>query len=128
RKFLNNIYARVPDEFGQRNPGDQTNRGLWTGGCDEADYVWGFVQSNDVNIGSWDANSGFVRDYWTNFYKGIRAAGVFIENADRITDLTPQLITRYKAEARALRAMYYFYLMRIYGPVVLLGEKPVPVD
>lgn len=128
RKFLNNVYARIPDEYGQRNPGDNTNRGLWTGGSDEADYVWGFVQSNDVNIGNWDANSGFVRDYWTNFYKGIRAASVFIENADQITDLTPDLINRYKAEARALRAMYYFYLMRIYGPVVLLGETPTPVD
>ncbi|KAA2243583.1 RagB/SusD family nutrient uptake outer membrane protein [Chitinophaga agrisoli] len=128
QKFLNNVYARIPDEFGQRNPGDNENRGLWTGGCDEADYVWGFVQSNDVNIGNWDANSGFVRDYWTNFYKGIRAAGVFIENADQITDLTPNLITQYKAEARALRAMYYFYLMRIYGPVVVMGERPAPVD
>ncbi|HEY9259801.1 MAG TPA: RagB/SusD family nutrient uptake outer membrane protein, partial [Chitinophaga sp.] len=49
QRFLDNVYSRIPDEFGQRNPGDETNRGLWTGGCDEADYVWGFVQSNDVN-------------------------------------------------------------------------------
>jgi len=127
-KFLANVYARIPDEFGQRNPGDNENRGLWTGGCDEADFVWGFVQSNDVNIGNWDANSGFVRDYWTNFYKGIRAASVFIQNADKITDRSPQQKEQYKAEARALRAMYYFYLMRIYGPVVILGETPTAVD
>lgn len=128
QKFLADVYRRVPDEFGQRNPGSDECRGLWTGGCDEADYVWSFVQSNDVNIGNWDANSGFVGDYWRNYYRGIRAASVFIENADKITDLSPALITRYKAEARALRAMYYFYLMRIYGPVVLLEEKAVPVD
>jgi hypothetical protein len=128
QKFLADVYRRVPDEFGQRNPGSDECRGLWTGGCDEADYVWSFVQSNDVNIGNWDANSGFVGDYWRNYYRGIRAASVFIENADKITDLSPALITRYKAEARALRAMYYFYLMRIYGPVVILEEKAVPVD
>ena len=128
QKFLADIYRRVPDEFGQRNPGSDENRGLWTGGSDEADFVWGFVQSNDVNIGNWDANSGFVGDYWRNFYRGIRAASVFMENADKITDRSPVLITQYKAEARALRAMYYFYLMRIYGPVVLLEEKAVPVD
>lgn len=128
QEFLADVYRRVPDEFGQRNPGSDENRGLWTGGSDEADYVWGFVQSNDVNIGNWDANSGFVGDYWRNYYRGIRAASVFMENADKITDLTPQLIVQYKAEARALRAMYYFYLMRIYGPVVLLDEKAVPVD
>ena len=128
QRFLDNVYSRIPDEFGQRNPGDNTNRGLWTGGCDEADYVWGFVQSNDVNIGNWDAKSGFVGDYWRNFYKGIRAASVFIDNADKIIDLTPELKEQAKAQARALRAMYYFYLMRIYGPVVLMGEKPVAVD
>ena len=128
KQFLANVYTRIPDEFGQRNPGGTHNAGLWTGGSDEADYVWGFVQSNDVNIGNWDANSGFVEDYWSNYYRGIRAASVFIENADHITDLQKENITTYKAEARALRAMYYFYLMRIYGPVVLLGENPVPVD
>ncbi|PUZ20741.1 Starch-binding associating with outer membrane [Chitinophaga costaii] len=127
-QFLANVYERIPDEYGQRNPGDVTNRGLWTGGSDEADYCWGFVQSNDVNIGNWDATSGFVNDYWTNFYKGIRAASVFIQNADKISDLDTDSKKKYKAEARALRAMYYFYLMRLYGPVVLLGETPTPVD
>jgi starch-binding outer membrane protein, SusD/RagB family len=125
QKFLADVYTRVPDEYGQRNPGGDHNAGLWTGGCDEAEFVWGFVQSNNVNIGNWDANSGFVGDYWRNFYRGIRAASVFMQNADQITDLSPQLITQYKAEARALRAMYYFYLMRIYGPVVILGEDPM---
>lgn len=43
QKFLNNVYLRVPDEFGQRNPGDYNNRGLWTGGCDEADYVLSLI-------------------------------------------------------------------------------------
>lgn len=128
RKFLADVYRRVPDEFGQRNPGGNNNAGLWTGGSDEADYVWSFVQSNEVNIGNWDANSGFVGDYWRNFYKGIRAASVFMQNADKITDLSPALITQYKAEARALRAMYYFYLLRIYGPVVILPENAAPVD
>lgn len=127
-RFLADVYRRVPDEFGQRDAGSESNRGVWTGGSDEADFVWGFVRSNDINIGNWDANSGFVGDYWRNFYRGIRAAGVFMENADKITDLSPDLIKRYKAEARALRAMYYFYLIRIYGPVVILGDQVPAVD
>lgn len=128
QRFLADVYRNVPDEFGQRDAGSESNRGVWTGGCDEADFVWGFVKSNDVNIGNWDANSGFVGDYWRNFYRGIRNASVFMENADAIKDLSPDLIKQYKAEARALRAMYYFYLMRIYGPVIILGETAPPVD
>lgn len=128
-KFLNNVYSWIPDEFGQRNPNTGRNAGIWTGAADEAEFVWGFNQANNVNIGSWDANTGFVNDYWNNYYKGIRSASFFIANIDKVTqDITPQLITQYKNEARALRAMYYFYLVRTYGPVVLLGEEVIAPD
>lgn len=127
-KFLNNIYSSVPDEFGQRNPGS-SNAGLWTGGSDEAEFTWGGVASNAVNIGNWDANSGFVYAYWNNYYRGIRSATFFMANIEKVkNDLSPQLMTQYRAEARALRAMYYFYLVRLYGPVILLGDKVVAPD
>jgi hypothetical protein len=128
-KFLANIYNNIPDEFGQRNPGGGRNAGLWTGGSDEADFVWGFVQSNSMNIGSWDANTGFVGDFWNNYYKGIRSASFFISKIDNVQkDITPELKVQYKAEARALRAMFYFYMMRLYGPVIILGEDVVAPD
>jgi hypothetical protein len=128
-KFLANIYNNIPDEFGQRNPGGDRNAGLWTGGSDEADFVWGFVQSNPMNIGSWDANTGFVGDFWNHYYRGIRSASFFIGNIDKVEkDITPQLKVQYKAEARALRAMFYFYMMRLYGPVIILGETVVEPD
>jgi len=127
-KFLNNIYSNVPDEFGQRNPGS-SNAGLWTGGSDEAEFTWGGVASNAVNIGNWDANSGFVYAYWNNYYRGIRSATFFMANIEKVkNDLPAQLIIQYRAEARALRAMYYFYLLRLYGPVILLGDKVVAPD
>lgn len=128
-KFLANIYSLIPDEFAQRYPDVGRSAGIWTGASDEAEYVWGFNQANNVNIGSWDATSGFVNDYWNNFYRGIRSASFFMANIDKVTqDITPQLITQYKNEARALRAIYYFYLVRIYGPVILLGDNVIEPD
>ncbi|TCC90116.1 RagB/SusD family nutrient uptake outer membrane protein [Pedobacter frigiditerrae] len=128
-KFLNNVYSRIPDEYDQRNPNTGRNAGIWTSASDEAEYVWGFNQGNNVNIGSWDANTGFVNDYWNNFYRGIRSASFFMANIDKVTqDITPQLIVQYKNEARALRAMYYFYLVRMYGPVVILGDDVIEAD
>lgn len=128
-KFLNNIYSNIPNEFGQRNPGGGNNAGLWTGGSDEGEYLWGFVQSNNMNIGNWDATSGFVGDFWRNYYRGIRSASFFMANIDKVkNDISPQLIVQYRAEARALRAMYYFYLMRLYGPVILVGDEVVEPD
>lgn len=128
-KFLNNVYSQIPDEFGQRDPNTNRNAGIWTGASDEGEFVWGFNKANNVNIGSWDSNTGFVNDYWNNFYRGIRSASFFMANIDKVTqDITPQLANQYKNEARALRAMYYFYLVRMYGPVVLLGEEVIEPD
>lgn len=128
-KFLNNIYSNIPNEFGQRGPGGDENAGPWTGASDEAEYVWSFVQSNDMNVGNWDGNSGFVGDFWYHYYRGIRSASFFIANIDKATvDMTPALTTQYRAEARALRAMYYYYLMRVFGPVILLGETVIEPD
>jgi hypothetical protein len=130
-KFLSNVYSHMPDEFGQRGGGqynssdDYNNGGIWTGGSDEAEFLWGFVRSNNLNIGAWDATSDFVKTYWTNYYQGIQGASTFIANADQISDLSDELKRRYMAEARALRAIYYYQLIRIYGPVILMGEDPV---
>ncbi|RYZ47319.1 MAG: RagB/SusD family nutrient uptake outer membrane protein, partial [Chitinophagaceae bacterium] len=127
-KFLANVYSMIPREWSQRFVGN-SNSGPWTGASDEGEYLWGFVESNPMNIGAWDAGSGFTRAFWRDFYRGVRSATIFIANIDGVTnDINDEQKKRYKAEARALRAMYYFYLTRIYGPVVLLGDEVIPVD
>ena len=127
-KYLANIYSFIPREWTQRWVGN-SNSGPWTGASDEAEYLWGFVESNPMNIGSWDAGSGFTKAFWRDYYRGIRSATIFIENIDQVNiDINEEQKKRYKAEARALRAMYYFYLTRIYGPVVMLGDAIIPVD
>ncbi len=128
-KFLNNVYSWIPDEFSQRYTPNDRNGGNWTGASDEAEFVWDFVRANSMNIGNWDANSDFVSGYWTNFYRGIRSASFFMANIDRVKqDITPQITLQYKAEARALRAIYYFYLLRLYGPVIILGDNVIAPD
>ncbi len=127
-KFLANVYSYIPREWTQRWVGNY-NSGPWTGASDEAEYLWGFVESNPMNIGSWDAGSGFTKSHWRDFYRAIRTATIFIANIDNVQiDITEEQKRRYKAEARALRAMFYFYLTRIYGPVVILGDEVIPVD
>jgi hypothetical protein len=127
-RFLANVYSRIPNEYGQRDPGGDDNAGVWTCASDEAEITWQDRPSQNINNGSWDANTGISGAYWTHYYQGIRAASVFIQKADGISGISADQIKQHKAEARALRAIYYFYLMRIYGPVVLMGEEPVPVD
>jgi hypothetical protein len=124
--FLANVYSYIPDENRQRFVGSG-NSGPWTAGSDEAEYVWSFVQSQNINAGAWDASSDLSSNKWANYYRGIRSAGVFISNVDNCQDCKQALITRFKAEARALRAIYYFNLVKIFGPVVLI-DGVIPPD
>ena len=67
---------------------------------------------------------------WTNHYQAIRTANVFMKNVDNSeTNLLKEpngkeLILQYKGEARFLRAYYYWNLMKLYGPVILIGDDP----
>ncbi|SHF96270.1 Starch-binding associating with outer membrane [Fodinibius roseus] len=123
--FLANVYSRLPSE-NQRWTGG--NNGPWTGASDEAEFVWAYYYQNSVNLGAWDATTGHVNDVWSNYYQGIRAATYFMDNVDQCQECAPSRIERYKAEARALRAVFYYNLMRIFGPVVTLGNKTLPPD
>ncbi len=125
-KYLANIYSRIPSELDQRYT--NANSGPWIGGSDEAEYVWSFHFGNFLNIGDWNATSGDVNDLWNNFYQGIRSSSTFIQNIDQCTDCNEEITQRYIAETRVLRAYFYYNLMRLYGPVILMGENPVPPD
>lgn len=126
--YLAQVYANIPDEFESRFAPGGAYAGPWTGASDEANY-WSlsWVMSNRLNQSTWDNNVGGT--YWTNFYKPVRTATDFIAKIDDADapDLTPQLKMHFKAEARALRAIFYFWMMRLYGPVIILKDV-VPVE
>ena len=60
---------------------------------------------------------------WGACYSGIRQASIFIQNIDINEEFTPEEIADYKAQARFVRAYYYWLLLRKYGPVPLLPEE-----
>lgn len=68
---------------------------------------------------------------WKNFYIGIRRANLFlqkIEGYTSSTQLTKEEIKRMKAEARLLRAYFYFELVKRWGGVPLLGDRVIDYD
>jgi hypothetical protein len=129
--FLANIYGNIPDEFNQRFVGtgnSHGNSGPWTGGSDEAEYQSWSPTPNQINAGNWSPASDWVRGFWQKYYRGIRNATYFMANASKCSECGPELIAQYKAEARALRALYYYYLMRMFGPVPIIGEGVIAPD
>ncbi|MDD7887544.1 RagB/SusD family nutrient uptake outer membrane protein [Flavivirga sp. 57AJ16] len=126
-QYLANTYSQIPNEFNQRYTTNE-NSGPWTGASDEAEYVWGFHMGNSLNVGDWNSTTQGVSNLWSNFYRGIRSASTFIHSVDLCTDCGQDLISQYKAEARGLRAFYYFNLMRSWGPVIILPDEPIQPD
>ena len=92
------------------------------------------VSSNPTNtsvqqlaMGTYTADN-YQDDLWASWYQGIRRASIFINNIDRVP-LNGKLTNGtsfnrvWKAEARFLRALFYFELVKRYGGIPLLGNK-----
>jgi len=54
-------------------------------------------------------------------YENIRKVNIFLANVDR-SPLSDRLKKTYKAEARFLRAWYYFVMVKHYGGIPLIGD------
>ncbi|MEJ5146161.1 MULTISPECIES: RagB/SusD family nutrient uptake outer membrane protein [unclassified Sphingobacterium] len=128
-KFLANIYSVIPNELVQRftNSG---NAGPWTAASDEAKYTWDFNYANNMISSVWSNTDGVVAGFWNSYYEGIRNASYFIQNIDNANpvEVTSVMKSTYKAEARALRALYYYYLVKTYGAVPLIGEEILDIN
>ncbi|MDF3078981.1 MAG: RagB/SusD family nutrient uptake outer membrane protein [Sphingobacteriaceae bacterium] len=68
---------------------------------------------------TYTANDAKLPLIWDNFYAGINQADDIIENIGA-SPLPAETVTRITAEAKFLRALFYFYLVRMHGGVPLV--------
>jgi len=124
-QYLANIYTYIDDIA------DPTGDNPWVGNADEVDVTWSKYPIYNLNIGNIGASNALF-DKFSYYYKGIRSATYFMNHIDGNAEILAlngkQLIDQYKAEARFLRAYFYFLLLRQYGPVVLVGDTEVAPD
>ncbi|TDE10824.1 RagB/SusD family nutrient uptake outer membrane protein [Dyadobacter psychrotolerans] len=96
---------------------------------DEAVFHWYAGSSSDqYNMGAWTAGNNPFGN-WSGRYQDIRKANIFLEKITSVPIPAEQsskyavLIPQYVAEARFLRAMFYFDLFRMYGAVPLITKS-----
>ncbi len=89
-----------------------------------SDGSWKFVNDYTSQL---DARTGFITDVWNEFYKAINTANAVVTRADKIPGLDPVLKDKRVAEARFLRAQYYFILVQMFGPVHLTLQENTAV-
>ncbi|WP_206023318.1 RagB/SusD family nutrient uptake outer membrane protein [Runella sp. CRIBMP] len=71
-----------------------------------------------------NSDNGYGATYWTSHYRGIANANLAIAKIPGIS-MNEAAKKRYLGEARFLRALYYYDLVRIFGNISLITE---PVD
>lgn len=85
---------------------------------------------------SLNPDAAFFRDTWNDFYRAINTANTALDQAP-VVPMDPALKEQRVAEARFLRALYYFTLVQMYGPLHLTLDgtqgvttvaRRVPVD
>lgn len=78
----------------------------------------------DIANYTYDAEHGWIGDLWAHIYDAVNRANVVIDRVPSI-EMDAQLRAQLVAEARFLRALHYFNLVRMWGPVPLEVNETV---
>lgn len=73
-----------------------------------------------------NSDNGYGQSYWTSRYRGIANANLAIAKIPEI-NMDEAAKQRHLGEARYLRALYYYELVRIFGKIPLISE-PVSLN
>lgn len=119
--WLTNVYSFTPDNTNLRY--HYLTNGCWGPACIEGEEPWSNVVANNIILGTLYASSSFPTTLFTEYYRGIQYANIYLANVDRCDAMSQDEKDWTKAECRALRAYFYFNLMKEFGPVPVIGDE-----
>ena len=122
RRYLAHLYSYLPmDENVRDNEGGVVLRAdECLNGSSQYETYWYKVRRGDYSPAtSTERNSGNI---WSRYYIAINQCTTFMQNLYLDKEDTPALMASMMAEARFLRAYYYYVLFRHYGPVIIWGD------
>ncbi|VBB48462.1 SusD family protein [uncultured Paludibacter sp.] len=88
------------------------------------DMVFGLPANYPVYRGG-KYDERFLQTSWRECYIGIRDASIYIHNIEKNKEMSEEEVITSRAEARFLRAYYYWQLLRKYGPIPILPDEGV---
>lgn len=119
----------ITGEGGSNQSDAGTRDGLMMATCDEGDQFGG-NQAASFKNGTWGPTNQNEFDIWKAM-AGIRTACVFLDNVDSVPlkttakyNFTETYRAQVKSEAKVLRAMIYFELLRRFGGMPLMTTTP----
>lgn len=90
-----------------------------------ADYMYGRGSHAPLNeyTGLDNTNVTRIGDMWKAFYQSIRNANIIIRRAPEGTKISPTDVAKFVGEAKFMRALNYFHMVRNWGGVPLRTEQ-----
>jgi len=108
---------------------DQNGLGWWNGFLLPDDDVRFRDPNNANDFFNWNANNGDFAWVWQQSYLGIMRANVVLEQLPLAANFSDEANKpRYEAEARYMRAYWYFILARNWGDVPIITEVVSSVE
>ena len=74
----------------------------------------------EMEMGTFDESSRCIRDFWKVYYSGINRCNTILAYIDGIAGMSEEQKTQFKAEARFMRAFYYYHLAWNFGGVPIV--------
>lgn len=121
---LHQSMSLAGDEWVGRLDADHgENRGLLRG----MHLMRGWNNSSDPILNYWSGGGGVdFHGLSAGLYQGIRVCNIFFENIENVPDLTPAERNDWVAQVKVLKAYYHYYLIRLYGPIVIADQNLEP--
>ncbi len=80
----------------------------------------------ELQLHTWTVTSGFVSNGWSDPYGGIARANSTLDNLGRAEQTT--LVKTYTAEVKVLRALFYWWLLDLFGGVPIVTAAETDLD
>ncbi len=121
RAFANSAYSRLEVLNNSGGGWGGSNPGL-------LEYMTGKAEGNAQSEAfkfyelTYDARAFYIDNWWRGMYEGIARSNLALTKIAEINTIAETDKNNMLAEVRTLRAMYYFYLVRMFGDVPKLTE------
>lgn len=89
-----------------------------------------YFKSGDVQLiasGKYSTDNGFVKSTWDHYYTGIRFCNELLTNIDKVPGLSDELKTRYIAECKTIKSIFFYELYTKFGSVPYF-DHPISVS
>ena len=128
--WLTNVYSYIPNELRLRFQGG-TGNGMMLHASMSGYQPWsdsGQGKHKNIINGTLSPSTGWVNDMYKSFYRAIQYANIYLAHVDECAPMSDDEKATTKAECRALRAYYYFCLVKHFGPVPIVGDRIYGVE